>query len=87
MYVSDYTKGNPERLGCDGASHPTLLNVKVHQVDCTPIIQDEGLVEHSYYLNGYVNDDIRLSTDGVALDSPMRRRFMKGVWPNLWEMK
>ncbi|HIJ96333.1 MAG TPA: alpha/beta hydrolase [Desulfuromonadales bacterium] len=87
MYVSDYTKGNPERLGCDGAAHPTLLNAKIHQVDCTPIVLEEGLVEHSYYLNGFVNDDIRLSTDGVPLDGAARRREMKGVWPNLWVMK
>lgn len=86
MYVSDYTKGNPERLGCDGVLRPAILNVKVNTVDCTPIVAGEGLVEHSYYLVGHVNDDIRLSTDGVAFDDVRRRRKKKGDWPNLWEM-
>lgn len=87
MYISDYTKGNPERLGCNGVSRPALLNAKVHTVDCTPVVEDQGLVEHSYYLDGYVNDDIRLSTDGVAFDDARRRRRKKGEWGNLWEMK
>jgi hypothetical protein len=50
-------------------------------------VKGEGLIEHSYYLNGYVNDDIRLSTDGVAIDARKRRLRTKGSWPNLWEMK
>lgn len=85
MYISDYTKGNPERLGCDGVARPALLNAKIHNIDCTPIVSGQGLVEHSYYLNGHVNDDIRRSTDGVPVENrPMRRK--KGDWPNLWEM-
>jgi hypothetical protein len=44
-------------------------------------------VKHSYYLDGFVNDDIRLSTDGVAFDDTRRRRRKKGEWGNLWEMK
>ncbi len=87
MYLSDYTKGNPERLGCNGAARPALLNTKVNTVDCTPVVTDEGIVEHSYYLDGYVNDDIRMSTDGVAFDDARRRRKKKGDWPNLWEMR
>lgn len=87
MYVSDYTKGNPERLGGNGAARPALLNAKVQTVDCTPIVEEEGLVEHSYYLDGHVTDDIRQSCDGVAADSKSRRRRKKGDWPNLWEMK
>jgi len=86
MYVSDYTKGNPERLGCDGASRPALLNSKINIVDCTPVVKGEDLTEHSYYLVGHVNDDIRLSTDGIEFDDQRRRRKKKGDWPNLWEM-
>jgi esterase/lipase superfamily enzyme len=48
MYVSDYTKGNPERLGCTGAARPTLLHHKISQIDCTPVAS--GKVEHSYNL-------------------------------------
>jgi len=87
MYVSDYTKGNPERLGCDGASRPALLNSKINTVDCTLVVKGEGLVGHSYYLNGFVNDDIRLSTDGAAFDDARRIRKKQGDWPNLWVMK
>jgi len=87
MYLSDYTKGNPERLGCNGVARPALLNNKVNTVDCTPVVQDEGLVEHSYYLNGLVNDDIRLSTDGVPFEDLLRDRAKKGDWPNLWVMQ
>lgn len=87
MYISDYTKGNPERLGCDGAARPALLNAKIQTVDCTPVVEDQGIVEHSYYLDGYVNDDIRMSTDGVVFDDARRRRKKKGDWPNLWEMR
>lgn len=84
MYVSDYTKGNPDRLGNDGVARPTLLNAKVHTVDCSPVVKSEGLIEHSYYLVGYVTDDIRLSTDGAEFDDRQRRRKRKGDWPNLW---
>ena len=87
MYISDYTKGNPERLGHNGVARPALLNTKVNTVDCTPVVTDEGIVEHSYYLDGYVSDDIRMSTDGVAFDDARRRRKKKGDWPNLWEMQ
>jgi esterase/lipase superfamily enzyme len=86
MYISDYTKGNPERLGCDGVARPALLNAKINTVDCGPVVKGEGLVEHSYYLNGYINDDIRQSTDSVAFDDKKRRRKKKGDWPNLWVM-
>lgn len=87
MFVSDYTKGNPERLGCDGVSRPAVLNNKIHVVDCTPIVRGEGFVEHSYYLNGFVNDDIRLSTDDIPLDDGLREIRKRGGWPNLWVMK
>lgn len=87
MYVSDYTKGNPDRLGSDGVTRPALLSTKVHTVDCSPVVKGEGLVEHSYYLVGYLTDDIRLSTDGVEFDDRRRRRTRKGDWPNLWTIE
>ena len=57
MPVSDYTKGNSDRLGWRGANRPADLDGRVHQVDCSPIVT--GLVEHGYYQCGRVNDDIR----------------------------
>lgn len=87
MYISDYTKGNPERLGCSGAARPGQLHNKVNQVDCTPVVKGEGLVEHSYYQVGYVNADIRLSMDGAALDDPRRKRVRSGQWGNVWTIE
>jgi len=85
LVISDYTKGNPDRLGSAGAAHPALLHNKVHQVNCTPVV--EGLVEHSYYLVGTVNADIRASIDGWGHEDARRRRRQVGNASNTWEMK
>ena len=84
MYVSDYTKGNPERLGTGGTPRPSLLHHKVHQIDCSDIVR--GIVEHSYYLWGPVNTDIRLSIDAVSFDDASRSRMLKGALQNVWQM-
>jgi len=84
LYVSDFTKGNPDRLGTAGAARPAQLHHKVHQVDCTPLVT--GLVEHSYYLWGPVNTDIRQSIDGLPFDDPKRRRRREGELPNVWTL-
>jgi esterase/lipase superfamily enzyme len=85
MVISDYTKGNPERLGGTGAAHPALLHNKIHQVECTPIVH--GLVEHSYYLAGHVNNDIRASIDGWEQDDSRRYRQRSATLNNVWSMK
>ena len=87
MYVSDYTKGNPERLGTKGAARPIQLHNKVNQIDCSPVVKGQGLVEHSYYLMGKVNEDIRQSIDGIPHDSSARRRNLSPKGPNVWVMK
>jgi esterase/lipase superfamily enzyme len=84
LVVSDYSKGNPDRLGSAGAARPKLLHNKVHQIDCSPIVP--GLVEHSYYLSGHVNADIRQSIDGVPLSDSQRRRSNVGDAANQWVM-
>jgi len=84
LHVSDYTKGNPDRLGTSGAARPALLHNKVHQIDCSPIVH--GFVEHNYYLSGNVNADIRLSIDGVAHEDPRRRRKKMGMVDGVWTM-
>jgi esterase/lipase superfamily enzyme len=86
MYVSDYTKSNPERLGMSGAAKPSLLHNKIHQVDCTPIVK--GVVEHSYFMSGRVNDDIRDSVNGKDHDDAGRsRERITNSWPNGWRMR
>ena len=81
--VSDVTKGNPDRLGTNGAARPGELHHKVQQIDCSDIVT--GIVEHSYYLTGRINQDIRLSLDGVAPDAVSRKR-VPGRHPNSWKM-
>ena len=85
VFISHYTKGNPERLGHNGPAHPALLHNKVHSVNCTPIVT--GLIEHSYYQDGKVNQDIRLSIAAVPFDAPIRQRVRDRDLPNVWSMK
>ena len=85
MPVSDYTKGNTDRLGWDGAEWPAYLPDRVQQVDCSRLVT--GLIEHSYYHCGAVNDDIRQSIDGVPADSRDRNREpVRHGWPNVWRL-
>jgi esterase/lipase superfamily enzyme len=87
MVISDYTKGNPERLGGSGAAHPALLHNKVHQVDCTAVAHTLGIAKHSYYLDGNVNADIRSSIDGWEQNDQRRLRERNATLNNVWVMK
>ncbi len=82
LHISDYTKSNPDRLGTAGAARPAQLHHKVQQVDCSPLVK--GWVEHSYYLWGPVNTDIRQSIDGLPFDDQRRRRRQRADLPNVW---
>ena len=85
MPVSDYTKGNTDRLGWDGADKPTDLDSRVHQVDCSKIVT--GFIEHSYYHSGCVKDDIHQSIEGIPPDSELRNREpVRHGWPNIWRL-
>ncbi len=86
MPVSDYTKGNTDRLGWRGANRPADLDGRVHIVDCGGIVT--GAVEHSYYQCGRVNDDIAQSLDGISADDKVRRRSpVQHGWPNVWRLR
>jgi esterase/lipase superfamily enzyme len=85
LLISDVTKSNPTRLGTSGAARPFKLHNKIHQVDCTPVAS--GLVQHSYFLSGNVNADIRYSIDGVGHEAPLRPRQPTGELPNVWRMR
>lgn len=85
MYISDYTKGHPDRLGHEGAARPAQLHRKAHQVNCSHLVT--GLTEHSYYLWGPVNCDIRYSIDGISHeDDATRRRRRHANFNNVWEL-
>jgi esterase/lipase superfamily enzyme len=85
LLISDITKANAERLGSNGAARPFALHNKIHQIDCTQVVS--GFVEHSYFLSGIVNGDIKRSIDGVQQDSRERDRETTGELPNVWRMK
>jgi esterase/lipase superfamily enzyme len=85
LWGSDYTKGNPDRLGQNGVARPALIHQKVHQVDCSPIVS--GFMEHSYYLDGRVNSDIRMSLANLAMDDERRTRTRDQDLPNIWKME
>lgn len=72
MYISDYTKGHPQRLGQTGCARPQLVHNKVQQIDCSDIVH--GVVEHSYYQWATVNDDIAQTINSVAFDDAKRKR-------------
>jgi esterase/lipase superfamily enzyme len=80
MYISDFTKGNADRLGHNGSARPLQLHNKVTQVNCSAIVA--GITEHGYYLWGTVNDDIRQSIDDIANSDNARKRIAQSaqVW-------
>lgn len=73
MWLSDVTKFNPDRLGDEGVNTFDGLSRKIHQIDCTEVVTETN-TEHSYYLNGLINKDIRLSLFGFPPDSNHRNR-------------
>ena len=70
---SDYTKGNPDRLGTNGSANPLQVHQKIYQVDCSGDVV-QGVLEHSYYLKGKINADIRMSLDNVPQDTRKHRQ-------------
>jgi len=60
LKVSDYTKGNPDRLGHDGPRKPHEIPAKIVLVDTSGVVT--GVSEHSYYV-----DDSKVAKDIVAV--------------------
>jgi esterase/lipase superfamily enzyme len=85
LKLSDKTKGNPERLGANGAAHPHILHNKIHQIDCSEI-NIKGISEHSYYMDGSVNADIKQSIEGFTQDDARRNRITTNELPNIWKI-
>ena len=80
LWISDNTKGNPDRLGARGPRRGSVLDDKVYVVDCGPVVR--GLIEHSYYRCGRVNDDIRECIANVPPDGFLTPA---AVWPGVAE--
>lgn len=88
LWFSDKLKGNPDRLGTHGAARPAAIHKKINQIDCTSIIR-EGVIgnEHSYYMYGKTNHDIRLSIANVNhYDRTLRKRDQIGNFTNEWKL-
>jgi esterase/lipase superfamily enzyme len=83
---SDITKGNPDRLGAAGNARPSLVHNKVHQIDCGRVVG--GFMEHSYYMDGRINDDIKQSIGGLAQEDDRRvHRVRDENRANTWVMR
>ena len=75
LAISDMTKGNPDRLGADGPTHPHLLPVKVTAVDCTPVVA--GFQEHRYHkMERTVIQDILAVLRGESSDRIANRQYV-----------
>lgn len=75
--ISDWTKGNPERLGSVGPLYPTMLPRNVDSVDCTGVVH--GLQEHQYYKgNERIIVDMLCILQGIASEDIPRRKFLLG---------
>ncbi len=82
---SDITKGNPERLGTHGVANLHQIHPQVFQINCSNVVK--GFMEHSYYLKGRVNADIRMSLDNVAQEGEERPREKSEKFPNSFVLK
>lgn len=86
LRVSDYTKGNPDRLGTNGVANPNQVHKKIYQMDCSGDLV-QGVLEHGYYLKGSINADIRMSLDNIPQEKPSRFRESLDRYPNTFRMK
>lgn len=88
LWFSNKLKGNPDRLGTHGAARPSAVHKKIHQVDCTTIVDEKIMSnEHSYYMYGKTNRDIRLSIANINhYDSTKREREQIGSFTNEWKL-
>ena len=84
MWLSENTKGNPDRLGRRGPRRLGSVDDNVHAVDCGPIVT--GFVEHSYYLCGRVVADIRECIDGAPPDKHANREAVGHGTSRHWRM-
>ncbi|MCY3827587.1 MAG: alpha/beta fold hydrolase [Rhodospirillaceae bacterium] len=75
LAISDMTKGNPDRLGADGPSHPHLLPAKVSVVDCTEVVS--GFQEHRYHKDEHsVTEDIMAVLHANTSNSVANRTYV-----------
>lgn len=75
LKISDYTKGNPHRLGHDGPNKPHEIPAKVVLVDASEVVS--GVAEHSYHQdNDTVAKDIISVLQGEASEKINKRDYV-----------
>ncbi len=74
LTISDRLKGNPDRLGHDGADKPNNLSSKVVLVEVSQNAVN-GAIEHSYYLNDRVGTDIIEVLQGIPSENIRGRQY------------
>lgn len=75
LKVSDYTKGNPDRMGHDGPNKPHEVSAKVVLVDASDVVL--GISEHSYHQdNEIVARDIISVLQGEKSENIKSRKYV-----------
>jgi len=75
LTISDYTKGNPDRLGHDGPNKPNEIPAKVVLVDASDVVS--GISEHSYHQdNDKVARDIVSVLQGESSEKIKYREYI-----------
>nr|VFK18052.1 MAG: Esterase/lipase superfamily enzyme [Candidatus Kentron sp. LFY] len=75
LTLSDWTKGNPDRLGSDGPRLSRMLHTRIELVDCTKIVR--GVSEHHYYhKSDRVVQDIVHVLAGHEAENILGRNFL-----------
>ena len=86
--LADWLKHDFARLGREGLNSFDSLSNKIHQIDCTEVVDksvDGSVWGHNYYLNGLINKDIRLSLLGFSANDEVRNRTRQGR-DNHWKL-
>jgi esterase/lipase superfamily enzyme len=78
LIVSDYTKGNPDRLGASGPRNSRALPDKVCVVNCVQSVQlKEDPTGHQYYrLNQTVRKDVLAVLKGIESQNIKTRKYL-----------
>ncbi|MDT8364545.1 MAG: alpha/beta hydrolase [Nitrosomonas sp.] len=75
LTVSDYTKGNPDRLGHDGPRKPHEIPAKIVLIDASDVVK--GINEHAYYVdNNKVAKDIVAVLQGQNSENIASRKYV-----------
>jgi len=84
LWLSDNTKGNPDRLGRSGPHNSATIPDSIDVVDCSDI--DTSITQHHYYLETKVYEDMRRVISGATYDVfEGKRKWQPGR--NRWRLR